>query len=152
MRTFCVRGLVFCNICKMVQSSRNGASKIDFFSEIRLISSYLTLVARSPSFRRWSLVGFDIHFESFVLVLIFFDRFFAAFSLLVLCLCLRETFFIVSKEYIIGISLSVSDKDLTLIDFLRKFDLLLASKLSELLGSIVTSRLEKAWFLFLSAF
>ena len=151
MRTFCTRGSVFCNTCRTVQSSRDEAPKIDFFSKMRLISSCLTLVARSSSLRRWSLVGFNVLSKSFASVLIFFDHFFAALSLLVFYLRLRKVSLIASREYIIGISLSVLDKDSALIDSLRGFDSLLVSRFSELSGSTVTLRLEEAWFLFLSA-
>ena len=128
----------------MVQNSKDGASKTDSLLEIRLIFSCLTLVARSLSLKRWSFIGFNNPFRNFALGLILFDHFFAALDLLVLYLHLRKAFFFVSGEYIIDILFFVSDKDTVLIDSLRKFDLLLASRLFELSGLTIISRLKEA--------
>ena len=56
---------------------------------------------------------------------------------------LRKASLITSREYIIGILLSISDEDSALIDFSRGFDSLLANKLFEISGSIVTLGLEE---------
>lgn len=126
-----------------MQSSKDKKPKIDFFLEIHLISSRLTRTVKLSFFKKWSFVNFDVFFDSFTSVFIFFDHFLAVSVLLVFCLCLQKAFFIDLGEYITGILLFKSDKDLMLIAYLYKFDLLLTSKLSELSGLTVISGLEK---------
>ena len=73
-RFSCTSGSGSYKISSTVHNSRDVAPKIDSFSEIFLTSSGLTRASELASFKRWSLIGFDISFcvNSMLRVLCFF--------------------------------------------------------------------------------
>ena len=57
---FCVSRSESCKISSTMRNSRDKAPKMDSFLRIFLMSSELTCASGLTSFKRWSLIGFDV--------------------------------------------------------------------------------------------